>query len=40
MLGGIGLDEQDMHLLEVNVGDLDTLSGEDQYYWFLAIRAA
>ena len=40
MLGGTGLDEQDRYLLEINVGDLDTSSGEDQYYWLLAIRAA
>ena len=40
MLGGTGLDEQDRYLLEINVGDLDTSSGEDQYYWLLAIQAA
>ncbi len=40
MLGGTGLDEQDRYLLEINVGDLDTSSGEDQYYWLLAIHAA
>ena len=40
MLRGTGLDEQDRYLLEINVGDLDTSSGEDQYYWLLAIRAA
>ena len=40
LLGGTGLDEQDRYLLEINMGDLDTPSGEDQYYWLLAIRAA
>ncbi len=40
LLGGTGLDEQDRYLLEINVGDLETSSGEDQYYWLLAIRAA
>ena len=40
MLGGTGLDEQDRYLLEINVGDLESSSGEDQYYWLLAIRAA
>ena len=40
LLGGTGLDEQDIYLLEINVGDLETSSGEDQYYWLLAIRAA
>ena len=32
MLGGTGLDEQDRYLLEINVGDLDTSLGDDQYY--------
>ena len=40
MLGGTGLDEQDRYLLEINVGDLDMSSGEDQYYWLLTIQAA
>ena len=40
MFGGTGLDEQDRHLLEINVEDLDTSSGEDQYHWLLAIQAA
>ena len=40
LLGGAGLDKQDRYLLEINVGDLETSSGEDQYYWLLAIRAA
>ena len=40
MLGGTGLDEQDRYLLEINVGDLETSSGEDQYYWLFAIRVA
>ena len=39
-LGGTGLAGQDRCLLEITVGDLDTPSGEDQYYWRLAIRAA
>ena len=40
LLGGTQLDEQDRYLLEMNVGDIETSSGEDQYYWLLAIRAA
>ena len=40
LLGGTGLDEQDRYLLDIHVGDLETSSGEDQYYWLLAIRAA
>ena len=40
LLGGAGLDRQDRYLLEINVGDLETLSGDNHYYWLLAIRAA
>ena len=40
MSGGTGFDEQDRYLLEINMGDLDTSSGEEQYYWLLAIQAA
>ena len=40
MLGGTELDEHDRYLLEIKVGDLDTLSEVDQYYWLLAIQAA
>lgn len=32
MLGGAGLEEQDRYLLEINMGNLETSSGEDQYY--------
>ena len=39
-LGGAGLDEQDKYLLQINLEDLDTSTGEDQYYWLIAIRAA
>jgi hypothetical protein len=39
-LGGEGLAEEDMYLLEINLDDLATTSGEDQTYWLLAIRAA
>ena len=39
VLGGTVLGEQDRCLLEINVGDLDTPSGENQYYWLLAIQA-
>jgi hypothetical protein len=38
--GGEGLDEQDRHLLDINLEDLETSSGEDQYYWLVAIQAA
>ena len=39
-LGGEGLAEEDLYLLEINSDDLETSSGEDQTYWLLAIRAA
>ena len=39
-LGGSGLDEQDRYLLEINLEDPETSTGEDQYYWLIAIRAA
>ena len=38
--GGKGLDEQDRYLLDINLEDLETSSGEDQYYWLVAIQAA
>ena len=31
-LGGAGLDKQYRYLLEINLEDLETLTGEDQYY--------
>ena len=40
LLGGTRLDKKDRSLLEIHVGDLDTPSGEDQYYWLLVIPAA
>jgi hypothetical protein len=39
-LGGEGLEEEDLYLLEINLDDLDTTSGELQTYWLLALRAA
>ena len=39
-LGGEGLEENDKYLLEINLEDLSTTSGETQTYWLLAIRAA
>ena len=39
-LGGEGLAEQDRYLLEINLDDLERSSGEDQYYWLIAIQAA
>ena len=39
-LGGEGLLDEDRYLLEVNLDDLETTSGEWQEYWLLAIRAA
>ena len=39
-IGGEGLAEEDKYLLEINLDDLDTSSGEDQTYWLLSLRAA
>ena len=39
-LGATELLEQGKYLLEVNLGDLETSSGEKQEYWLLAIRSA
>ena len=33
-------DEQDRYLLDINLEDLETSTGEDQYYWLIAILAA
>ena len=38
-LGNKGLDEQERCLLDINLEDLETSSGEDQYYWLVAIQA-
>ena len=40
LLGGEGLEEEDRFLLEINMEDLETTSGETQEYWLLAISAA
>ena len=37
---GAGIDKQDRYLLEINLEDLETSTGEYQYYWLIAIRAA
>ena len=34
------MDERDQYLLHINLGDLETSSGEDQHYWLLQIDAA
>ena len=39
-IGEEGLEEEDQFLLEINLEDLDTSSGEDQTYWLLALEAA
>ncbi len=38
-LGEEGLDPNDHYLLEINLEDLDTSSGEEQHYWLLQIKA-
>ena len=39
-LGTAGLLEEDCHLAECNLGDLETCSGERETYWLLATKAA
>ena len=39
-LGREGLAEEDWYLLEINLDELETSSGEDQTYWLLALKAA
>jgi hypothetical protein len=39
-LGDAGLLEEDKYLAEVNLGDMETTSGERQHYWLLAIQTA
>jgi hypothetical protein len=39
-LGPAGLLEEDQWMMEVNLKDLETTSGEQEEYWLVAIRAA
>jgi hypothetical protein len=39
-MGMAGLLEEDHWMVEVNLGDMGTSSGEREEYWLLAIRAA
>lgn len=39
-LGEEGLAEEDKYLLEINLGDIETSSGEDQAYWLVALSTA
>ena len=38
--GGEDLDDDDKFLLDINLDDLETSSGEEQHYWLLQIEAA
>jgi hypothetical protein len=38
-LGEAGLLEEDNWMLEVNLGDLENTSGEQEQYWLVAIKA-
>ena len=38
--GGEDLEEENKYLVAINLGDLDSASGEKQEYWLLAIEAA
>jgi hypothetical protein len=39
-LGGEELEEEDQYLLEINLEDLDSSTGEDRVYWLLALQTA
>ena len=39
-LGGEGLAEEDLYLLDINLDSLESSTGEDQAYWLIALRAA
>ncbi len=39
-LGEAGLLEEDNWMLEVNLGNLESTSGEQEQYWLVAIKAA
>ena len=39
-LGPAGLLEEDQWMMEVNLKDLETTSGEQEEYWLVAIQAA
>ena len=38
-LGGEGLDEQDICLLEIDLEDLEHCLRKEQYYWMISIQA-
>ena len=37
-LGGEGLAEEDQYLLEINLEELESSTGEEQAYWLVALR--
>ena len=39
-MGTDGLWDEDLWMMEVNLGDMETTSGEQEEYWLVAIRAA
>ena len=39
-MGTEGLLDEDLWMTEINLGDMETTSGEHEEYWLLAIRAA
>ena len=39
-MGTDGLLEEDQWLMEINLGDLDEVSGEREHYWLVAMEAA
>ncbi len=40
VMGTKGLLDEDLWMMEVNLGDMETTSGEQEEYWLIAIRAA
>ena len=39
-MGTDGLLDEDLWMMEVNLGDMETTLGEQEEYWLVAIRAA
>jgi hypothetical protein len=39
-LGTAGLLEEDQWMMEVNLGDMESTTGEQEEYWLMAIKAA
>ena len=40
VMGTKGLLDEDLWMMEVNLGDMETTSGEQEEYWLIVIQAA